>query len=179
MLKNLTQPEYLHILLNPMPIYGLSIAVLALAITLVRRNRAGQVLALWLVFLAAGSAWPTYGYGEDAYHRVYLIADGDGQEWLDHHMHRAEKAIYVYYAAAAAALLAVLLPRKIPGSALPLTILTFLLALAALGAGGWIAHAGGKVRHSEFRAPDPEAELEPEPEAPTNEPPEKSKAPSP
>jgi hypothetical protein len=29
------------------------------------------------------------------------------------------------------------------------------LALVALGFGGWIAHAGGQIRHTEFRAGKP------------------------
>lgn len=144
--------EYLHILLNPMPIYGLSMGVLALLIALLLRNRKAQVLALWLIFLSAGSALPTYLSGQKAYHKVYLIADSDGQASLDAHLHRAERLIYFFYALTAFALSALLFPVKWPKSALPLTAITLIIALASLAAGGWIAKAGGEVRHSEFRS---------------------------
>jgi hypothetical protein len=36
------------------------------------------------------------------------------------------------------------------------------LALVSLGAGGYIAHAGGKIRHREFRnVPPPKTDVEP------------------
>lgn len=164
MLEDLKKPEYLHVLLNPLPIYGLAIAAFALAVGLLQKNRAAQVLGLWLVFVCAASAWPTYGYGEDAYHRIYLLADGDGQTWLDRHMHRAEKWIYAYYAAAAVSLAAIFLPVKFPRVGFPLAALALALTAASLGAGGWIAHAGGKIRHSEFRK-----ETGPEPGNGTND----------
>ena len=46
---------------------------------------------------------------------------------------------------------AILVPMKWPKSATPLTILTLLLSFVVLGIGGYIAHAGGKIRHREFR----------------------------
>ena len=145
------RPEYLHVLTNPAPIYALGTAVLLLVAALVLRGRPAQVLALGLIFLSAASAWPTYIVGERAYQQVYLIADNDGQQWLDKHKRRAEKLIYVFYALAAVALSAAIIPIKAPRTAVPLALLTLLIALAALGAGGWIAKAGGQVRHPEFR----------------------------
>ena len=145
------QPEYFHVLVNPLPIYGLVTAVLMLAGALVLRNRPAQLLALGLVVLSAASAWPTYMMGERAYTRVYVTADGDGQKWLDIHKHRAEKLIYVFYALAAVALCAALVPLKVPKTAFPLALLTLMMALASLGVGGWIGKAGGKIRHPEFR----------------------------
>src|SRR5438132_1002733 len=58
------QPEYVHALINPIPIYGLAMAALFLTGALFLRNRPAQLLALWLVVLSAASAWPTYLLGE-------------------------------------------------------------------------------------------------------------------
>ena len=148
--------EYIHILLNPMPIYGLSVGLLALLLSLLIRNRKAQVLALWLILLSGGSALPTYLSGQKAYHKIYLIADADGQASLDAHMHRAERLIYVFCALALIALAALLVPAKWPKYAFPLALLTLVAAVASLAAGGWIAKAGGEVRHSELRAEQPE-----------------------
>jgi hypothetical protein len=82
---------------------------------------------------------------------MYAKADGDGQEWLDSHKQRAEKLIYLFYALIAVALGAALIPAKAPRIARPLALLTVLVALASLAAGGWIAKAGGQIRHTEFR----------------------------
>jgi len=147
----LLQPEYFHVLINPLPIYGLATAALILAGALILRNRPAQLLALAMVFLCAASAWPTYLAGEKAYYRVYPTADRDGQEWLDVHKRRGEKLIYIFYALAALALSAALIPAKAPKTAFPLASLTLIMALSSLAAGGWIGKAGGKIRHPEFR----------------------------
>jgi len=151
----LPQPEYFHVLINPMPIYGLATAALVLAGALILRNRPAQLLALAMVFLCAASAWPTYLAGEKAYYRVYPTADSEGQQWLDAHKHRAEKLIYVFYALAVVALSAALVPAKAPKTAFPLAALTLIMALISLAAGGWIGKAGGKIRHPEFRHEPP------------------------
>lgn len=40
--QELRQPEDLHVLLNPLPIYGLPIALFGLLVALYLRTRAGQ-----------------------------------------------------------------------------------------------------------------------------------------
>ena len=54
----LRQPEYIHVLLHPLPIYGLAAGVFSLVLALVTRSRGGQVIALVVILLAAASAWP-------------------------------------------------------------------------------------------------------------------------
>ena len=46
---------------------------------------------------------------------------------------------------------AIFVTKKWPKSAGPLVIATLLLAIVSLGAGFYIAYAGGKIRHREFR----------------------------
>ena len=58
------QPEYLHMRLHPMLVYGLFMGVLALALALLIRSRAAISVALFLIFFAAATGWPTYHYGE-------------------------------------------------------------------------------------------------------------------
>lgn len=157
-LEELGRSEYLHVLLNPLPVYGLAVAALALAMALLMRHRAATVLALALVAFTALSAWPTYHLGQSAYEVVNTTVDPNGQDWLNAHRHRAKKLIWTFYALAALAVAAMTFPVRWPKAALPLALLTLLGALGVLGAGGWIAYAGGKIRHVEFRrgAPSPE-----------------------
>ncbi|MCA1658868.1 MAG: hypothetical protein LC627_06180, partial [Verrucomicrobiaceae bacterium] len=75
------------------------------------------------------------------------------------HAHRADELIWFFYALALASAAAIFLPKKWPKTAWPLTIATLILALVSLGAGGYIAYAGGKIRHREFRtSPPPKTE---------------------
>jgi len=148
---HLSQPEYLHVLLNPLPIYGLGLGLFALVIALFLRSRQAQIVALAIVFVSAGSAWPVAELGEAGYDRVESMSDDAGALWLDAHAQRATRALPAFYALAALALVALLLPWKFPKSATPLVIATLLLTLICFGLGGWIGYAGGPVRHKEFR----------------------------
>jgi disulfide bond formation protein DsbB len=161
-LRELQQPEYLHVLLNPLPLYGLAIALFGLIAATYLASRAGQITALVLVFATAIAAWPVVYHGDRAYDRVLALADDPGQAWLKAHVHRADQFIFLYYALAALAVAAIFVPKKWPRTATPLVIATMLLSLVSLGAGTYIAHAGGKIRHREFRsAPPPQTSPEP------------------
>ncbi len=161
-LRDLRQPEYLHVLINPLPVYGLAIAVFGLIAAMYLGTRGGQVTALILIFACAASAWPAAHYGEAAESSVLAMSDDDGQAWLKAHAHRADDWIYVFYALALVSATAVFVPKKWPRTARPLVVATLLLSIASLGAGFYIAHAGGKIRHREFRnVPPPKTEPEP------------------
>ena len=153
----LRQPEYVHVLLNPLPVYGLALSALSLALALLTRSRPAQRIALGLVLLCAASAWPVYQYGEGGYCRVKAMADADGGAWLGAHQWRAEHFIWAFYALAALAVVAIGLPLRWPRLGVPLAALTGLSALVVLAVGVWIAYAGGKVRHREFRNEPPPA----------------------
>ena len=150
-MNNLLTPEYIHVLLNPLPLYGLAIGVLALLVSFPLKNRKAQVLALSIVFVSSAAILPTYLSGQKAYHKVYLLADAGGQESLDTHMHRAEKLCYPYYGVALLALCGLLIPLKKPTWSTPLSTLTLLGSIACLALGAWIAKPGGEIRHPEFR----------------------------
>ncbi len=147
----LGRPEYLHVLLNPLPVYGLSAGVLGLAIALVLRQEAALRVCLVVVALMAATAFPVLETGEAAYEGTRVTLDEDGQAWLDAHMQRAQHLVWAFYATAAIALAGAVFPLRWPKAMWPLAVLTLLVALGALAAGGWIAYAGGRVRHREFR----------------------------
>ena len=154
-LRQLRQPEYVHVLLNPIPVYGTLCGILALIIGLILRSRPAQITALILLILACLSVWPVSEYGEHAYDRVYSMSNSDAQKWLEVHLHRADRGVYVFYATALVAATALILPFFRLRMQTPLALATLVFALVALAVGGWISHAGGKVRHSEFREGSP------------------------
>ena len=145
------QPEYIHVLLNPLPIYGLGIALVGLTMSILQRNRRAQIATLMLVLISAASAWPVYEFGEQGYDRVLSMTDDPGRAWLDEHQHRAEQLIWFFYALAALAAAAIFAPMRWPRSTMALAVVVLLLGAAVLGMGGYIGYAGGKIRHREFR----------------------------
>lgn len=144
-------PEYVHMLLNPLPIYGLGIGVFALGAALLARSKPARAIALGIIVVSSASAWPVQYYGENAYQPVRQISDEQGQHWLDEHMGRAEKLIYAFYATTLLGIGGLVSQKKFPKAALPLTIATLVASGVSLGIGGWISKAGGQIRHPEFR----------------------------
>jgi hypothetical protein len=155
LIHGLRQPEYVHVLLNPLPVYGLLIAWMALIAAFVWKSRKAQSVALALVLVCSLSAWPVYEFGQQAYDRVLSMTDEAGERWLDEHQDRGEDLIWIFYALAVLSAAAIVLPIKWPKSAAPLLITVIVLGAVTLGAGGYIAYAGGKIRHREFRNEPP------------------------
>src|SRR4029077_14246498 len=92
-LLDLRQPEYVHVLLNPIPVYGLAIALVGLLIAILLRSRSGQIVTLSLILISAGMAWPVAELGERSSDRVLSMSDDDGQVSLKAHEHRADQFV--------------------------------------------------------------------------------------
>ena len=149
--QDLSQPEYIHVLINPLPIYGLAMGMIGLIIALFLRSRPAQIATLALILISGAIAWPVVHYGEAGYDRVLAMSDDQGQAWLKVHEHRADELAWSFYVLAALAAVAIFAPLKWPKAATGLALVTLVLSFGVLGIGGYIAHAGGKIRHREFR----------------------------
>ena len=159
----INKPEYIHVVLNHLPIYGTMLGAFALAISLLLRSRAAQITALILTLIAGASAYPVFVTGQRAYKTIRGVSDDAGADWLDEHMDRAEKTIGAFYFLAALALAGLLVPIKWPKSAVPLAALTLVAAVLCFGIAVYIAQPGGRVRHPEFRpseTPTPASETD-------------------
>jgi hypothetical protein len=151
LLRDLQQPEYIHVLLNPLPVYGLLLGLIGLVMALILKSRRAQITTLTLVLISSASAWPVYEFGQQGYDRVLSMADDAGQAWLDEHRGRGEDLIWIFYALVALSAIAVAAPIKWPRSSMLLALAVLLLGAVTLGSGAYIAYAGGRVRHREFR----------------------------
>jgi len=159
--QDLSQPEYIHVLLNPLPVYGLAMGIIGLIIALVQRSRPAQIATLALILLSGAIAWAVAHYGEAGYDRVLSMSDDQGQAWLKVHEHRADELVWSFYVLAGVAAVAIFAPLKWPQAATMLALVTLLFSVVVLGLGGYIAHAGGKIRHREFRnSPAPPVPVE-------------------
>jgi hypothetical protein len=158
----LKRPEYIHVILNHLPIYGTMLGAVALAVSLLLRSRSAQIIALLLTLIAGASSYPVFVTGQRAYKSIRSVSDDAGTDWLDEHMERAEKTIGAFYLLALLALAGLLVPIKWPKSGTPLVALTLAVAILCSGIAIYIAQAGGRVRHQEFRpsespTPSPES----------------------
>jgi glucan phosphoethanolaminetransferase (alkaline phosphatase superfamily) len=151
LLRDLQQPEYIHVLLNPLPVYGLLAGLIGVVIALILKSRRAQIATLTLVLISSASAWPVYKFGQEGYDRVLSMADEVGQAWLDEHRERGEDLIWIFYVLVALSTIAIVAPIKWPKSSLPLAVAVVLLGAVTLGTGAYVAYAGGRIRHREFR----------------------------
>src|ERR1043165_1192673 len=151
LLRDLRQPEYIHVLINPLPVYGLAGGLIALLIAIWQRSRSATIASLVVILISAGAAWPVYEYGEQAYDRVLSMADEGGRAWLAAHKARAESLIWLFYGVAGLSAIALIVPIKWPRSSVWFAIAVLVLGAISLGVGGYISYAGGRIRHREFR----------------------------
>jgi peptidoglycan/LPS O-acetylase OafA/YrhL len=157
----LGQPEYLHVLVNPVLTHALPFAAVGLLLALLGRSVPATRLALLLVLLSAAAIWPAVHYGEAGFDRVNAMADDAGGDWLAVHRYRAEKGAPVFYATALVALATLVVSWKWPKKFMPSGWLALVVAAAACVAAVRIAYPAGKIRHKEFRhGPPPAAELQ-------------------
>ncbi len=153
----LQQPEYVHAAINHFPLIGLFVAMLALGAGLIIRNRPTILAGLVLVGLLSISVFPVAHFGEAGYDRVLSMADDPGQAFLKYHAELADRWAFPYYITAGLAGLAFGLAWKWPKSLNYTSLACLVLAGASLAAGIFIAHAGGQIRHREFRRGPPPA----------------------
>ena len=154
-LSHLKQPEYVHVLFNPLPLYGMALSALFLIYGLIRKDSGVQSAALLMIALVAVFTWIAIEYGEEGYDRVYSMSNADAQLWLKAHAARAGRFEFVFYVTGILAIGAFIAKKKNHPKAGPLVVTALALALLCAGAASWISHAGGQVRHSEFREGPP------------------------
>src|SRR2546430_5692580 len=114
LLRDFRQPEYIHVLLNPLPVYGLLVGLIGLVLALILKSRRAQIATLTLVLISSASAWPVYEFGEQGYDRVLSMTDEAGEAWLGEERHLADDACWVFFAAAAVRTVALAAPIKRP-----------------------------------------------------------------
>lgn len=156
MKKHLRQPEYWHVLINPIPPLGMAAGAVTIGASAVFPEAA--VAGLALVAVSGAAVWPIAELGEGAYDRLFETLPPDSRQWLEVHMARAERVLWLFYFTAAFAAGAIIVRSKRPSLATASRAVTAVLAASCAVAAGWIAHAGGQVSHPEFRHGPPTAE---------------------
>lgn len=154
-LELLEDPAYRHVLLNHLPITGLAVAWLGLCFSLYSGHWSSRIFALAVAGLLSLSGLLVMATGDDAYPLVFDSLDGYGRDWLDHHVHLAERWGHLLTANAVLACVAIGSGCFRARLQTPLTAVVLVSTLAALAGAVTIAEAGGVIRHAEFRVVDP------------------------
>ena len=161
MMGHLKQPEYIHVLINVMPLVGMALGAALLLAGLGLKSEGIREGGLALVVLAGVITFPTIAFGQRAYDRLYEQIPLEAQQWLDVHMNRAEKLQWIFYLTAALALWALVNSRMKKPSAVRQAQAAMAAAGLCAALAAWISHAGGQVTHSEFRMGPPMSNVMP------------------
>lgn len=144
-------PAHLHLLTNHIPIFITLSGLIALGLAFLWKNDAVRRAGLILLLIGTTGGLVTYWLGQHAYKPVRGLVDETGQDWLDLHMERAEQMIWFLWIAPGSALAALVVAWRKSRFLAVAPLLAGALGVAALGVSGWIADAGGKIRHPEIR----------------------------
>lgn len=68
--QSVRDPEYAHLLLESVPLYGLAFGLILLIVAFVVQERKCRLLALGLIFLSCASVWPYLDFRQKATPRI-------------------------------------------------------------------------------------------------------------
>lgn len=152
-------PEHVHVVVVHLPIVGLMAALIPLAWAVLRRDRTSAALGLAIAAAFALVTPLAAQSGERAEERLEhasgaLALDPASDHWMEEHEERAEVGAVVLYVATGVLALGLLVLLKRPDDP------RWTRGIAAAGVGtcvlglvllGWVANAGGMIRHPELR----------------------------
>jgi hypothetical protein len=122
-------PEYLHLLLESLPLYGLGIGLLFLVVAQLTGEGKSRLFALLIITLSAASVWPYQDLREKATPRIIATRDTSLGPLIREQTERRSRFNWVYYTLAVAG--AVTLAAQLAGKGKPLLIV-FIIGTAAL-----------------------------------------------
>lgn len=152
---------HLHLALNHLPIIGVPCALIPLVLALWWKDRKVLIAGFLLAFLTAApiplvmatgdGAWDEMTDGGGGPTSLSEQVDKEGRHWAHVHDERAGKAAVVIYLLAAVAAVGLVCTWKLPRHQYRVGVLTCVMVLLATNAAVWVADAGGRIHHGEFR----------------------------
>ena len=149
-------PEYIHIILNHLPLVGFLAGGIPLLIGALFKKEALVRTGVLLVLVFGAPAYFIMETGQEAEERLAhgetaAVIDELSHEFLHEHEERAEIAIISIYVTLGLAVLCLAATFSVKKTVTPLAWVTLLSLAVSLGLTTWTAQAGGRIRHPEFR----------------------------
>ncbi len=157
LLEMLEDPVHRHVLLNHLPVVGLGTAWVFLVWTLVDWRWSSACFGLLLVAALSASTLLVTSAGDAAYPVIFDELDGPGREWLDYHTYLGDRWGWVIAANGLLAVLAIAAGHFREHLRRGVAAVIVVTTLIALVLAAFVAEAGGKIRHPEFRRSAPPA----------------------
>jgi len=148
---------HVHLLVNHIPVLGVALGLVVLALAATRHHTVVARCALVLFVISALAAIPTYLTGEPAEDLVESAA-GDVEAWVEPHEEAALISLVLVEGLGVLSIIGLWMSRDRP--TLTRGVMALVLVLAAITAGSltWTANLGGQIRHSEIRGGSPSSQ---------------------
>lgn len=126
--QSICDPEYLHLLLEPLPLYGLGIGLTFLIVSFVFGELKCRMLALAVICVSCASVWPYNDLRAKATPRILATRSPDFAQLIEQQTQRRKDWSWPYYLMSLSSLAALAATRSSKGRLL----LFFVVATGAL-----------------------------------------------
>lgn len=119
---NIRDPEYLHLLLEPLPLFGLGLGLTFLIVSFVFGEVRSRMLALVVICLSCASVWPYVDLRDKATPRILATRAPEFAPLIQAQTQRRKDWAWPYYAMAVFSLIALFSSRSSKGKPLLLVV---------------------------------------------------------
>ncbi|HBJ88312.1 MAG TPA: hypothetical protein DDZ88_31550 [Verrucomicrobiales bacterium] len=110
--QNICDPEYLHLLLEPLPLYGLGLGLVFVIISLVFGEIKSRMLALAVICVSCASVWPYIDLRDKATPRILATRSPEFAPLIQQQTQRRKDWSWPYYAMTLFSLIALVSARS-------------------------------------------------------------------
>lgn len=143
--QSLRDPEYAHLLLESLPLFGIGAGLIFLCGSLVFREGKSRLLALLLICISSGSVWPYVELREKAEARIIAMHDPSYAPLIREQTKRRTSTAWAYYAMTLFGALALVF--GIAGKGRGLLVLTIVAATATFWLSLWLHKKEAEIYH--------------------------------
>ena len=143
--QSVRDPEYAHLLLESLPLFGIGAGLIFLCGSLVFREGKSRLLALLLICVSSGSVWPYVELREKAQARIIAMHDPSYAPLIREQTTRRKSTAWAFYAMCLISGLAAILGMAGKGRAL--LILTIVAATATFWLSLWLHKKEAEIYH--------------------------------
>jgi hypothetical protein len=110
--QSVRDPEYAHLLLESLPLYGLAGGITLLVVAFVVKERKSRLLALGMIFVSCASVWPYLDFRRTATPRILATRAVEYGPIIQGQTQLREDTAWAYYGMAAITLVAMAMSRS-------------------------------------------------------------------
>jgi hypothetical protein len=110
--QSVRDPEYAHLLMESLPLYGLAFGVTLLVVAFVVNERKCRLLALGIIFVSSASVWPYLDFRLKATPRILATRAVEYGPIIQEQTQLRQDTAWAYYIMAAVTLIAMSMSRS-------------------------------------------------------------------